>query len=77
MAGHPFDHPFSVVGGPQGLAVLIATVEQAADNLLNCHDHTPAWRRAVQVCHDAMRGSATADQARQAFIEAAQEAGRM
>jgi|AraplaMF_Col_mLB_1032019.scaffolds.fasta_scaffold142952_2 hypothetical protein len=77
MPGHPFDHPISVDGGPQGLTVLIGTVEQAAESLLNWHDHTPAWRRAVQVCHEAMSGSATAAEARQAFIEAAQEAGRV
>ena len=34
-----------------------------------------AWRRAAEVLSDALRGQATPDEAREAFAEAAQEAG--
>jgi|APAra7269096613_1048513.scaffolds.fasta_scaffold13441_4 hypothetical protein len=72
-----FDPPVSIEGDRPGLTIVVSSVERAAEQLLTWQDHGPKWRAAVQACHDAMSGGSTADQAREAFIAAADEAGRM
>lgn len=72
-----FDPPVSVEGDRPSLIIVISTVERAAEVLLNWGERGPKWRAAVQACMDAMSGAGTADKAREAFIEAAEENGRL
>ncbi|QEL26176.1 DUF982 domain-containing protein [Bosea sp. F3-2] len=72
-----FDPPVSIEGDRPGLTIVISSVERAAEQLLTWEDRGPKWRGAVQACMDAMSGGGTAKQAREAFVTAAEEVGKL
>lgn len=53
----------------------VRTIEEASRVHLAWSGRGKAWRRAAEVLADALRGEAKPDAAREAFIEAAKEAG--
>jgi hypothetical protein len=60
-----------------GLTINVSNIRRAAETLLTWPDKGPKWRKAVQTCIDAGKGSATAADVRQAFEAAAKEAGML
>jgi hypothetical protein len=60
-----------------GLTHNISNVQAASEQLLTWTRRGPRWRNAVQVCHDALAGKRTPDEARKAFEAAAKEAGML
>ncbi|HEV7318233.1 MAG TPA: DUF982 domain-containing protein [Ensifer sp.] len=77
MARLWFSPAVSVEGDGPDPTIVVSTVEGAAEQLLTWAAQGPKWHSAVQVCADAMCGGATSNQARIAFIAAAEEAGRL
>lgn len=77
MARLYFSPAVSVEGDEPSSTITISSVERAAEQLLNWQDHGPKCCAAIQVCVDAMIGGATANQARTAFLAAAEESGRL
>lgn len=77
MARLWFDPPVSVMSARPGVVVAVSSVERASELLLSWREHGPKWRAAVQASMDAISGAGTAGQAREAFIAAAAEAGRL
>lgn len=77
MARLWFDPPVSVEGEFPSVVIAVSSVERAAELLLSWGEQGPKWRAAVQVCMDAISGAGTAIQARDAFVAAAEEAGKL
>lgn len=77
MARLWFDPPVSVLSDRPGVVIAVSSVERAAEQLLSWREHGARWRIAVQACMDAISGAGTASQAREAFIAAAEDAGKL
>lgn len=77
MARLWFSPAVSIEGDEPSLTITISSVERAAEQLLTWQQRGPRWRAAIQTCAEALSGGATANQARLAFIAAAEEAGRL
>ena len=60
-----------------GMTHNVSNVQAASEQLLTWTKRGPRWRNAVQVCHDALAGKTTPDEARKAFEAAAKEAGML
>jgi hypothetical protein len=58
-----------------GHTIYVSNVPKAAEILLTWDKRGPKWRKAVQVCMEAMEGKKSADEVRKAFESAAKEAG--
>ncbi|MER9561008.1 DUF982 domain-containing protein [Mesorhizobium sp. M0571] len=75
MATHWFYPPVYVRTDRLGVTHRCNNVEGAAEELLKWTKMGPKWRKAVQVCIDAVADRATPEEARKAFEAAAKEEG--
>ncbi|MER9832535.1 DUF982 domain-containing protein [Mesorhizobium sp. M0134] len=75
MATHWFSTPVYVKTDRPGVTYGCNNVEDAAEELLKWTKMGPKWRKAVQLCIDAIEDRATPAEARKAFEAAAKEEG--
>ena len=78
MVRQRWDHPVTIETAKLGHYVMINSTERAAEFLLNEWPDTvegKAYVAAARVLVEAHEGRATIDEAREAFIAAAREAG--
>ena len=79
MPLHWFNPAVIIQGDRPGVTYAVTHVEKAGEFLLawKAIGAGPAWQTAVRACMAAINGEGTADAAREAFEEAAQECGRL
>jgi hypothetical protein len=77
MARIWFHPPVDVATQKLGRTVAVNSVERAAEQLMEWPGRGPLWQAAVLTCMSAMEGKASADEAREAFRMAAEEAGML
>jgi len=60
-----------------GVRYLVASVEVAAEHLLQWEKRGPKWRKAVEMCMAAIEGKVEPDDVSKAFEAAAKESGML
>jgi hypothetical protein len=73
----PFDKPVTLCLGPPGEYAVVASTSQAVECLLQQwpERHGPRHRDALDTCYKVLDGHRSTIDARQALVEAADEAG--
>ncbi|MER8804003.1 DUF982 domain-containing protein [Mesorhizobium sp. M0998] len=74
MATHWFSPPVYVTDG-RGATYGCNNVEDAAEELMKWTRMGPKWRKAVQLCVEALQDRVIPEEVRQAFEAAAKEEG--
>lgn len=79
MPLHWFNPAVIIQADKPGTSYAVINVEKAGECLLawKASGAGPKWVDAVRACMAAIKGDGTADDAREAFEEAAQECGRL
>lgn len=79
MPLHWFSPPVYVEDDKPGVSYAVTNVEKAGEYLLawKALGASPSWQAAVRACMAAMKGEGTADDAREAFEEAAKECHKL
>jgi hypothetical protein len=72
-----FHPPVKVATERPGRSAAVNSVERASEILLSWGVRGHAWRAAADLCEAASEGRASADDAREAFRRAAEEAGML
>jgi hypothetical protein len=72
-----FHPPVKVATERPGRCVAVKSVERASEILLSWGVRSHAWRAAAELCEAASEGRVSADEAREAFRRAAEEAGML
>ncbi|TPJ49592.1 DUF982 domain-containing protein [Mesorhizobium sp. B2-6-4] len=75
MATHWFSPPVPISGKQSGIIYIVSNVEAACEHLLTWTKGGPKWNQAVRTCMNALVDRATPQEAREAFLAAAREAG--
>ncbi|MER9669957.1 DUF982 domain-containing protein [Mesorhizobium sp. M0203] len=75
MATDWFSPPVYVRTDRPGVSYGSNNVEGAAEELMKWTKMGPKWRKAVQLCADALQDRVTPEEVRQAFEAAAKEEG--
>lgn len=74
-ASHLFSRSVSVRTEPPGDTRNVDTAEAAVEELLNCTKRGPKWNLALRVCVAVIADKMEAEEARKAFLAAAEEGG--
>lgn len=77
MAPHWFSPPVTVRSSNSGARYNCNNVEGAARELMEWNNHGPKWNQAVRACMSCFAGEMTTKDVREAFMDAAEEEGKL